>query len=235
MTQNNDSMTFNDDELKKDPNFVFSLERNLRQYLFLLNIGFIFIIIALITLLIIVLPLKEKEPYLVFFSEPQTNFVRVTPANYDIRTDEALLKGIIAGYVKKRETINRIDDIERYQEIRLQSISKVWNTFSALVAQSNSIYATQNIYREIKIINSSILSENVATVDFVATIIQEGTGEMKKDFKRYRATLKYDFKEQKINFDSLPSNPTGFIVNEYALTEVDLQGLIIETKDNQNE
>ncbi|WP_246059153.1 type IV secretion system protein [Campylobacter troglodytis] len=225
MTQSNDSMTFNDE--KKDPNFIFAMERNLRQYLFLLNIIFALIIIALIALLIVIMPLKEKEPYLVFFSEPHTNFVRVAPANYDIRGDEALLKGIIAGYVKKRETINRVDDIERYEEVRLQSIHKVWNTFAALVSQSGSIYSTQNIYREIKIINSSILSENVATVDFIATIIQEGTGEMKKDFKRYRATLKYNFKEQKINFDSLPSNPTGFIVDEYALTEVDLQGLIL--------
>lgn len=224
--KNNDSMTFFDD--KKDPNFVFALERNLRQYLFILNIIFALIIIVLVALLIIIMPLKEKQPYLVFFSEPATNFIRVEPANFNIRSDEALLKGIIAGYVKKRETINRVDDIERYEEVRLQSNSKVWNTFSALIAQSGSIYSTANIYRDIKIINSSVLSENVATVDFVANIIQEGIGEAKKEFKRYRATLKYDFTEQKINFDSLPQNPTGFIINEYALTEVNLQGLSIE-------
>ena len=230
MTQNNDSMTFFDE--KKDPNFVFAMERNLRQYLFLLNIIFAFIIIALVLLMMALLPLKEKQPYLVFFSEPATNFVRVEPANYDIRGDEALLKGIIAGYVKKRETINRVDDIERYEEVRMQSASKVWNTFNALITQSGSIYSKRSLYREIRIINSSILSENVATVDFVSTIIQEGTGEMKKEFKCYRATIKYDFIKQEINFDSLPSNPTGFIINEYALTEVDLQGLIIE-KDKE--
>ena len=81
--QNNDSMTFYDEN--KDPNFVFRLERNLRQYLFLLNIVFALIIIALVLLLMALLPLKEKQPYLVFFSEPATNFVRVEPANYDIR------------------------------------------------------------------------------------------------------------------------------------------------------
>lgn len=231
--KNNDSMTFYDNDLQKDPNFVFSLERNLRQYLFLLNIVFALIIIALIVLLMSIMPLKEKQPYLVFFSEPATNFVRVEPANYDIRGDEALLKGIIAGYVKKRETINRVDDIERYEEVRMQSNSKVWNTFNALIVQSGSLYSTKSLYREIRIINSSVLSENVATVDFVATIIQEGTGEVKKDFKRYRATLKYDFKAQDINFDSLPSNPTGFIIEEYALTEVDLQGLSINKDENK--
>lgn len=218
-------MSFKDDQ-RKDPNFIFALERNIRQYMFLLNIIFAIIIILLIVSIFMLVPLKKTEPYLVYFSDAQTNFVRVEPANYDIRGDEAMLKSIIAGYVKNRETINRINDIERYEETRMQSKASVWNTFYSLVSQSNSIYATKGIYREIKIINSSILSKNVATVDFVATIIQSGTAQ--KNFKRYRATLNYDFEKQEINFDSLPQNPTGFIVNEYALTEVDLQGQTID-------
>lgn len=224
-------MTFKDDELKKDPNHIFALERNIKQYMFVLNIIFACIIILLIILFAVLLPLKQEKPYLVFFSDAQTNFVKVEPANMDIRSDEALLKGIIAGYVLKRETINRIDDIQRYDEVRIQSKPSVWNTFRTLVAQNNSIYSMKGIFREIRIINSSILSKNVATVDFTATVINEATGE--KSFKRYRATLNYDFTQQELNFKSLPKNPTGFIVNEYALTEVNLQGQDIKNKDNQ--
>lgn len=208
-------------ESKKDPNFVFSLERNLRQYLFVLNIIFVIVIILLTLTLFFLLPLKEKQPYLVFFSNAENNFVRVEPANYDIRADEALLKSIIAGYVLKRETINRIDDIQRYEEVRLQSANKVWDTFNNLVSQKSSIYGTKGIYRDIKIINTSILSKNVATVDFTATIAQEGSAE--KSYKRYRATLSYDFKNQELNFNSMPNNPTGFIVNDYALSEVNIE------------
>lgn len=224
-------MTFKDDELKKDPNHIFALERNIKQYMFVLNIIFACIIILLIILFAVLLPLKQEKPYLVFFSDAQTNFVKVEPANMDIRSDEALLKGIIAGYVLKRETINRIDDIQRYDEVRIQSKASVWNTFKTLVTQNNSIYSMKGIFREIRIINSSILSKNVATVDFTATVINEATGE--KSFKRYRATLNYDFTQQELNFKSLPKNPTGFIVNEYALTEVNLQGQDIKNKDNQ--
>lgn len=219
-------MALKDDELRKDPNFIFNLERNVRQYFFILNIVFAVVIVLLILLFSLLLPLKEKKPYLVFFSDTQSNFVRVEQANYNIRADEALLKGIITSYVLKRETINRIDDIQRYEEIRMQSSSKVWTTFSGLVSQPNSIYATKGIFREIKIINSSILSDTVATVDFTATTINQGTGE--KSFKRYRASLQYDFQNVELNFDSLPKNPTGFIINEYALTEVDLQGVSIK-------
>lgn len=224
-------MTFKDDELKKDPNHIFALERNIKQYMFVLNIIFACIIILLIILFAVLLPLKQEKPYLIFFSDAQTNFVKVEPANMDIRSDEALLKGIIAGYVLKRETINRIDDIQRYDEVRIQSKPSVWNTFKTLVTQNNSIYSMKGIFREIRIINSSILSKNVATVDFTATVINEATGE--KSFKRYRATLNYDFTQQELNFKSLPKNPTGFIVNEYALTEVNLQGQDIKNKDNQ--
>ncbi|KGI55491.1 type IV secretion system protein [Campylobacter sp. MIT 97-5078] len=222
-------MALKDDELRKDSNFIFNLERNIRQYFFILNIIFAVIIVLLILLFSLLLPLKEKKPYLVFFSDAQSNFVRVEQANYNIRANEALLKGIIASYVLKRETINRIDDIQRYEEIRMQSASKVWTTFSTLVAQANSIYSTRGIFREIKIINSSILTDKVATVDFTATTINQSTGE--KNFKRYRASLSYDFRNVELNFDSLPKNPTGFIINEYALTEVDLQGVSIKEEN----
>ncbi len=214
-------MALNDNEIRKDPNYIFSLERNLRQYMFVLLIGMFAVIILLLIALTALIPLKEKQPYLVFFSDPQTNFVRVEPANYDIRADEALLKSIIASYVKNREMINRVNDIERYEEIRIQSSNNVWRLFNALVTQNNSIYTTKGIYRDIKIINTSILSNKVATVDFIATIMSEATAN--KEYKRYRATLSYEFSDQDINFDSLPKNPTGFMVNEYALTEVDIR------------
>lgn len=214
-------MALNDNELNKDPNYIFSLERNLKQYMFVLLLGLFAVVILLTITLISLIPLKEKQPYLVFFSDPETNFVRVEPANYDIRADEALLKSIIASYVKNRETINRVNDIERYDEIRIQSSNNVWRLFNALVTQNNSIYTTKGIYRDIRIINTSILSNKVATVDFISIMMSEATAS--KEYKRYRATLSYDFADQDINFDSLPKNPTGFKVNEYALTEVDIR------------
>lgn len=225
-------MALNDNDLRKDPNYIFSLERNVRQYMFVLLLGLFLIVFILVIAIAMLIPLKEKQPYLVFFSDPQTNFVRVEPANYDIRADEALLKSIIASYVKRRETINRVDDIERYEQTRIQSNSAVWRVFNALVTQKNSIYTTRGIYRDIKIINTSILSNSVATVDFTAEIMSEATAE--KSYKRYRATLSYEFVKQEINFDSLPENPTGFMVNEYALTEVDIKSTI-DTKQTKKD
>lgn len=207
-------MAFKDNKI--DPNFIFKLERNIKAYMLYVIIVLAIIISLLAGAIMFLTPLKEKQPYLVFFSNADTNFVSIKQANMDMRADENLLKSIIAGYVKKRETINRIDDVSRYEEIRIQSSSQVWTAFSNLVKQSNSVYTTSNLYRNIEIINVAILSKNVATIDFIATI---SIGE-ERESKKYRATLYYDFENLEINYDSVPKNPTGFLVSQYSITDI---------------
>ncbi|OCR03551.1 virulence protein [Helicobacter pullorum] len=207
-------MAFQDN--KKDPNYVFRLERNIKAYMLYIIIIFAVIIVMLAAAIMFLAPFKEVKPYLVFFSEPSTNFVRVEQANFNVRADEALLKSILAGYVKKRETINRIDDIQRYEEIRIQSEKRVWDTFSKLVKNKDSIYTTRNLYRDIEIINVSVLSANIATIDFVAVIKKES----EMNSKKYRATLEYDFQKMEMTYDSIPKNPTGFIVKQYSITDI---------------
>lgn len=211
-------MAFDDRELKTDPNYIFRVERNIKAIMFLWILILSVIVILLIVGFFILLPLKQKEPYLVFFSNADTNFVRVEQGNYNIRADEALLKSIIATYLLNRETINRIDDIERYEKIRLQSSKEVWEVFETIVKQEGSIYQEKDLYRNIKIINLSILSKNVANIDFI-TETKNGNSN-KTMLKRYRATLQYDFINQELSFDSVPENPSGFIVTGYALTEI---------------
>lgn len=209
---------YEDRELKTDPNYIFRTERNVKSYMFLWILTLSFIIVLLMIGFFILLPLKQKEPYLVFFSNADTNFVRVEQANYNIRADEALLKSIIASYLINRETINRIDDVERYEKVRQQSSKAVWEVFEKIVKQDGSIYSSKDVYRDVKIVNLSILSNNVANIDFVANT-RAGASRL-NNMKRYRATIGYDFVNQELSFDSVPENPSGFVVNGYALTEI---------------
>ncbi|MCV3531293.1 VirB8/TrbF family protein [Campylobacter sp. CNRCH_2007_0968H] len=217
-------MAFNDE--KKDPNFIFQLERNIKAYMLYMILILSSIVILLALAIIFIAPLKEVKPYLVFFSDGETNFVRVEQAGMDMRADENLLKSILAGYVKKRETINRIDDSERYEEIRLQSKKNVWDTFTNLVKTPNSIYTTKGLYRNIEIINVSIFNKNVATIDFIAKITNRDATE--NNFKKYRATMYFDFQPIEITYNSVPKNPTGFIVEQYSITD------IIENNENSD-
>lgn len=170
--------------------------------------------------IIAIAPLKEVKPYLMFFSDGDTNFVKVKPATLDVRSDLALLKSILAGYVKNREKINRIDDIQRYETTRIQSKKEVWVTFQNIVKNPNSIYATSNITREIRIVNVSILQKNIAQVDYVATV-NNITKSNKDEITKWRATLEFDFKEVMDTYNSTIKNPTGFQVLKYAVEKVD--------------
>lgn len=203
---------------KKDPNYLFVLERNIKAYM-LYTILILGVITILLSISIIVLtPLKETKPYLMFFSTPETNFVRVEPANFNIRSDQQLMKNILAGYVKNREMINRVNDIERYEIIRIQSSKKVWDGFNTLVTQPNSIYTSKNTYRDVKIINVTILSNSVATVDFVTKIFNQTYNLI--EAKKYRASIKFEFKPNEDIYSSTIQNPTGFSVVEYTLTDI---------------
>ena len=152
------------------------------------------------------------------FSDGDSRFVTIDDTNLNVRSNEELLKSILAGYVKNREMINRIDDVERYNEIRTQSSRQVWEAFQSLVSDPNSIYTTKNYFRNIQILNVAVLSQNVATVDFQAEITNPTRTEV--SYKKYRSAIEYDFNNQSSTYADTMKNPTGFIVSKYQVTQI---------------
>ena len=142
----------------------------------------------------------------------------IDDTSLNVRSNEELLKSILAGYVKNREMINRIDDAERYNEIRTQSSRQVWEAFQSLVSDPNSIYTTKNYFRNIQILNVAVLSQNVATVDFQAEITNPTRTEV--SYKKYRSAIEYDFHNQSSTYADTMKNPTGFIVSKYQVTQI---------------
>lgn len=206
------------DDKKVDPNFIFKMERNIKAYMFYIIITLSVVSVSLSIAIALLTPLKETKPVLLKFSEADSRFVTMSDTNLNVRSDEQLLKSILAGYVKNREMINRIDDIERYNEIRVQSSRQVWEAFQTLVADPSSIYTTKNYYRDIQIINVTLLSQTVATVDFQAIITNPS--ETEKTYMKYRSAIEYDFENQSGNFKDNMQNPTGFKVSQYKVTQI---------------
>ncbi|MCI6641478.1 MULTISPECIES: type IV secretion system protein [Campylobacter] len=206
------------EDRKIDPNFIFKTERNIKAYMFYIIIALAVVSVSLSIAIAFLTPLKETKPVLLKFSEADSRFVTINDTNLNVRSDEQLLKSILAGYVKNREMINRIDDIERYNEIRTQSNREVWEAFQNLVADPNSIYTTKSYYRDIQILNVAILSANVATIDFQAEITNPTGSE--KTFKKYRSAVEYDFQNQSGTYADNIKNPTGFIVKKYRVTQI---------------
>lgn len=206
------------EDKKVDPNFIFKTERTIKAYMFCIIIVLSVVSISLSVALIFLTPLKETKPVLLKFSEADARFVTIDDTDLNVRNSEELLKSILAGYVKNREMINRIDDIERYNEIRVQSSRQVWEAFQTLVADPSSIYTTKNYYRDIQIINVTLLSQTVATVDFQAIITNPS--ETEKTYMKYRSAIEYDFENQSGNFKDNMQNPTGFKVSQYKVTQI---------------
>lgn len=211
-------------EQKKDPNFIFKLERNIKAYM-LYMIIILGVISTLLAIAIISLaPIKEVRPYLVTFSNSESNFVKIKQANENISSDKGLVKNILASYIINRETINRINDITRMEIVRIQSDRSVWETLENLMKDKNSIYRTQNLYRTVTIHSVNLFNQGEDQVALIAFSIEQ-TNKARTELKilKYQAAIKYDFEKEESSqdiYDANDKNPTGFKVKEYALSKV---------------
>ncbi|MFC3848502.1 type IV secretion system protein [Helicobacter baculiformis] len=198
---------------------VFKMERKLIDYLLIISIFFFITTCLLVIAIIILLPLKEKEPYLVTFATSTQNFAIVQRADKKISANEALVRQLIGAYILNRESITHVkqNEAQRFESIRYQSSYDVWKTFENLVAYHDSIYTNENLTRDVRIINIALIKKGYANADIEVNLYNQGLLESKK---RYRVILTYKFLPIKIDFTSMPLNPTGFEVEGYSVTEI---------------
>ncbi|WP_233709197.1 VirB8 family type IV secretion system protein [Helicobacter suis] len=206
-------------EKVQESSLVFKMEGKILDYLLIISIFFFITTCLLIICLIVLLPLKEKEPYLVTFATSTQNFALVQRADKRISANEALVRQLLGAYILNRESITHIkeNEAQRFEIIRHQSSYDVWKAFENLVAYDSSIYTNENLTRDVKIINIAIIKKGYANADIEVNLYDRGLLESKK---RYRVILTYDFLPIKINFASMPLNPTGFEIKGYSVTEI---------------
>lgn len=112
----------------KETDALFQAERKIGDWIF--SSAVFFFALALIEAIIIcLLPLKEKVPYLVTFSNATQNFAIVQRADKSIRANQALIRQLVASYVNNRENISNIKEQNEiaHETIRLQSAFEVWD------------------------------------------------------------------------------------------------------------
>lgn len=195
---------------------ILKIENSFLKSLYYGNMTQFFIIVILIICIISLFPLKEKVPYLVHFSNAQTNFVSVKKADSSITEDKLVQLSLVMGYVLNREAKNNIDDKLRHDVVRLQSSMRVWKNFETLVKDKNSIYKRANFTRKIDLHNFHIVpGTNIAQIDFTATVKSKN-----KEKGNYRAVLEFVFEDKKLKFEDMPNNPTTFKVVNYQVSKI---------------
>ncbi|WP_419777773.1 type IV secretion system protein [Malaciobacter marinus] len=197
---------------------ILRLENSFLKVLYVGNILQFLIIAILVIAIISLFPLKEKEPYLVYFSNAQTNFVTVKKADSTITEDETVRLGLVMSYVLNREIKNNIDDSKRHEKVRLQSSNKVWRNFVSIVNTKNSIYQKSSLTRSIDLHNVHIVpGTNIAQIDFSATIRNK---QKKVVDSNFRAVLQFKFVDKKLKFKDIPNNFTTFKVMNYEVSKM---------------
>lgn len=99
----------------KEADVLFQAERKIGDWIFSSAVFFFALalieaIIIIIIIIICLLPLKEKVPYLVTFSNATQNFAIVQRADKSIRANQALVRQLVASYVNNRENISNIKE-----------------------------------------------------------------------------------------------------------------------------
>ncbi len=201
---------------------VFRVERRLTKVAFRLALLGGLVVVTLSLAIVFMMPLVRVEPLLIDFANADKHFAIIQKADSKIEQNEALMRSLVGSYILNRETINHIDEKERYESVRLQSSPSVHQTFEHLIASEHSIYTNEAIDREVKIVNISIFkkgkAQNIATSDVVVKLFNQGYLSYEK---RYRITLSFKFlKNLKFDYNSMPKNPTGFQVLQYSITEI---------------
>lgn len=204
-------------ETVQDAGSIFKMERKIGDYLILIALFFFLTSFIEFVIILALLPLKEKEPYLVTFTNDTQSFAIIQKADQSITANEALNRQLLGAYILSRESINRIDDKERNEIVREQSSPEVWKVFERIIAQEDSIYSNENLTREVKIVNIAIIKKGYANADVSISLFYNG---VLKSEKRYRIVISYKFKTLAIDYKSLPKNPTGFTVTGYSITEI---------------
>ncbi|GAA8359707.1 hypothetical protein HpDR37_19690 [Helicobacter pylori] len=203
----------------KEADVLFQAERKIGDWIF--SSAVFFFALALIEAIIIacLLPLKEKVPYLVTFSNATQNFAIVQRADKSIRANQALVRQLVASYVNNRENISSIKEQNEiaHETIRLQSSFEVWDFFEKLVSYEHSIYTNINLTRKISIINIALISKTQANIEISAQLFNK---EKLESEKRYRIIMTFEFEPIEIDTKSVPLNPTGFMVTGYDVTEI---------------
>ncbi|WP_120907121.1 type IV secretion system protein [Helicobacter pylori] len=212
----------------RDASVIYHLEKKLGDYIFYVACFFFGTTALLIILLTVLLPLKQKEPYLVQFYNNKENFALVQKADSTITANKALIRSLVGAYVLNRESITHIEQHEKMRQntIKEQSSNEVWYEFEKLIAHYDSIYTNPLLTRKVKIANI-YLDKDLAYIDIEVSLYHSGELE---SLKRYKVVMSFEFKKQEINFDSMSLNPTGFMVTGYDVTEI----AILKDLDEKN-
>lgn len=181
----------------------------------------VFAVIGSFCTVLALLPLKKTETVFVSLQNGQ-QLVRLLPEQIDRSTLEQYVRSTLFEYVEKRETINFVNDGERYTWVQAFTQPQWFKLFAEHMSSANPnsplvSYAKNELTREVKVLSLEELPETkgIWRAEFVAIDRKSGVAVRNKEFV---ATFKVSITSTQGKSSQVQINPFGLIVENYAVT-----------------
>lgn len=172
-------------------------------------------VLSLITLLIL-LPLKTFEPYVVTVDR-NTGYLEVTKGLYqgNLTQDEAITQANLVKYVSLRESYNPSILRENYEQASLMSSGPALEEYQKLWNGKNpnnpSIVLGRKAAIDIKIQSVSFLNDKTASIRFQRELKENGQIRL----SHWTAIIDYQYAQKPMQMADRFLNPLGFQVTSY--------------------
>jgi len=194
--------------------------RNIELLQFLIFI-LMFSNIALVIIILLLFPLKERVPYFVQFLPKDEQIVQIENFKGSQKAENQIKEYFARSYVRKREEINFADEDFRYTQIQFFSTNKVYQDFiDAYKDNPESPYKhayDKEYVRHIEIISSSRLSDDMYQVEYEILDSKKSTGKIINNVIAL-ATIKFVQSPMSIRKSSSLENPFNWVVDGYSIS-----------------
>ncbi|MUK92551.1 hypothetical protein GNP80_08860 [Aliivibrio fischeri] len=164
---------------------------------------------------------KEKTPEPIIFEVDKTahKIVRVEQGNLNA-TKQSLLRSVaLREYVFNRETINHIDEKERWKHVRLMSSKSVYKDFQLVMnpeLNEKSPFANKSFERRIEIITDYPIdkAKNIHRVEYYLTDkVKDNT----YPTQRFVAVIQYGISDSYVSWNDRFINIDGLVIKRYEI------------------
>lgn len=168
--------------------------------------------------IVVMLPLKEVEPYTILVDRQTGNVERLAPMDEQLVTpDAALTRSMLAQYVTARESFDAADVQEDYRKVGLWSAGDARQRYANLMQASNPAsplaFLPPGGRIETDITSVSSLAAGRSLVRFSTVRSDPGAAEQERQY--WAAVIDYEFSGAAMSEDDRLLNPLGFQVTRY--------------------
>jgi len=182
-------------------------------------------ILSLLTL-ILILPLKTFEPYVVTVDR-STGYLEVSKGLNDttLSQDEAITEANLVKYVSLREQYNPAILEQNYEAVSMMSDEKALREYRELWAETNPNNPSRRLRNkgsiDIKIKSVSFISDKTASVRFIREVRENDRTKVSE----WNAVIQFRYSQKPMQMKDRFSNPLGFQVITYRVNPEVLENI----------